>query len=186
MSRLRVPEKIRLYGIWTGFVLILLTPLIVTPQTVFPCIVGKALYSRSIIEIVFDLWILLALFGSSYRPPRSWLLLLFAISLGVSVLAAYSGVSLERSLWSTYERMQGVVDMAHWFVFAVVLASTVRSIRNWHTLLNFNLSVSLVIALLAIGQYYSVNMPAFGDLLVTPHGLRPGVGPHGRAFATFG
>ena len=186
MIRLRVLERILLYGIWAGFFLILLTPLVVTPQTVFPYVVGKALYSRSVIEIVFALWILLALFGPSYRPPRSWLLLLLAVSLGVSVLAAYSGVSPERSLWSTYERMQGVVDMAHWFVLAVVLASTVRSIRSWCILLNLNLSVSLMIALLVIGQYHSVNMPAFSDLLVSLDGLRPGVDLHGRAFATFG
>ena len=186
MIRLRVPERILLYGIWAGFVLILLTPLVVTPQTVFPYVVGKALYSRAIIEIVFALWILLVLLDSSYRPPRSRLLLLLVISLGVAVLAAYSGVGLERSLWSTYERMQGVVDMAHWFVLAVVLASTVRTIRNWRILLNLNLSVSLMIALLTIAQYYSVNIPALSDQWVISDGLRPGVDWHGRAFATLG
>ncbi len=55
--------------------------------TVFPFIVGKALWSRALIEIAF-------------APPRSWLLVLPGAGLGVSLLAAWLGVSPQRSLWS--------------------------------------------------------------------------------------
>ena len=54
--------------------LLLLTPFVVTPSTVYPFIVGKALYSRTLIEIAFALWAVLALARPGYRPPRSWLL----------------------------------------------------------------------------------------------------------------
>ena len=148
-------EKVLLSGIWTGFVLLLLMPLVVTPQTIFPFIVGKALYSRAIIEIIFGLWALLAILRPAYRPPRSWLLILLALSLGVAILAACFGVSVQRSFWSTYERMQGVVDLAHWFVFTVVVASVVRTFRGWGVLLNLNLGVSLIVALLALSQHYA-------------------------------
>ncbi len=153
-SRLRTLEKALLYGIWTGITLILLMPFVVTPQTIFPFIVGKALYSRAIIEVIFGFWALLAFLKPAYRPPRSWVLIGFAIVLGASTLAACSGVSIQRSFWSTYERMQGVVDLAHWFGFAVVLVSVVQTTRNWRVLLNLNLGLSLVMALLAIGQVY--------------------------------
>ncbi len=146
-------EKALLSGIWTGLGLLLLMPLVVTPQTIFPFIVGKALYSRTIIEIILGLWALLAILRPAYRPPRSWLLILLALSLGVAILAACFGVSVQRSFWSTYERMQGVVDLAHWFVFTVVVASVVRTFRGWGVLLNLNLGVSLIVALLALSQY---------------------------------
>ena len=160
MPQLRLLEKILLYGIWTGFALILLTPFVVTPQTIFPYVVGKALYSRVIIEIVFGFWTLLAFLRPAFRPPRSRLLILFAIILGVTTLAAFYGVSVQRSFWSSYERMQGVVDLIHWFLFTVVLVSTVRTVRDWRILLNFNLGFSLMMALLAVGQkYYFSDAP---------------------------
>ena len=52
----------------------------------------------------------LAVAHPAWRPPRSWLLAVLAAGLGVSVLSACFGVSVQRSLWSTYLRMQGVVD----------------------------------------------------------------------------
>ena len=160
MPQFRLLEKILLSGIWTGFVLILLTPFVLTPQTIFPYVVGKALYSRVIIEMVFTCWTLLAFLRPACRPPCSRLLILFAIVLGVTTLAAFYGVSVRRSFWSSYERMQGVVDLIHWFLFTVVLVSVVRTARDWRILLNVNLGVSLMMALLAIGQkYYFSDAP---------------------------
>lgn len=160
MPQFRLPEKILLSGIWTGFVLILLTPFVLTPQTIFPYVVGKALYSRVIIEMVFGCWTLLAFLRPACRPSCSRLLILFAIVLGVTTLAAFYGVSVRRSFWSSYERMQGVVDLIHWFLFTVVLVSVVRTARDWRILLNVNLGVSLMMALLAIGQkYYFSDAP---------------------------
>ncbi len=152
--RLRLPEKALLHGIWTGLVLLLLTPFVITPQTIFPFVVGKALYARVIIELIFGLWVLLAVSRPAYRPPRSRLLILFGLVLGVSAIAACSGVSVQRSFWSTYERMQGVVDLAHWLAFAIVLTSVVRTTKAWDILLNLNLGLSLMMALLAVAQSY--------------------------------
>lgn len=188
MSRVQqVSEKVALYGIWTGIVLILLTPFVVTPDTIFPFVVGKAVYSRSLIECVFGVWAILALFRPAYRPPRSRLLLLLALSVGVSILAACFGVSPQRSFWSTYERMQGVVDLIHWFVFAVVLASTLRTERDWRIVLNINLGVCIIVAGLAACLYYSVGVPFF-EYFYHHWGenKQAGIDPHGRVISTLG
>ena len=153
-TRLRAAAGVLSHIVWLGVVMVLLTPFVVSPQTIFPFVVGKALYSRSLIEILFVCWVLLALLEPSYRPPRSRLLVLFAVVLGTAVLSACLGVSVQRSLWSTYERMLGVVDLAHWFAFAVVLVSTTRTARDWRMLLFVYLLVGLTVALLAIGQYF--------------------------------
>ena len=154
---LRAAEGVLSHIVWMGVVLILLTPFIVSPQTIFPFVVGKALYSRSLIEIVSVCWALLALLRPSCRPPRSRLLVLLAVVLGTALLSACLGVSVQRSLWSTYERMLGVVDLAHWFAFAVVLVSMIRTARDWHILLFVYLLVGLTVALLAIGQYFTTD-----------------------------
>ncbi len=151
MRRITLAEAL-LGGVWVGLGLLLLTPFVVSPETVFPFVVGKALYSRTIIEIVFALWVLLALLRPAYRPPRSFLLLLLVAALGAALLSALLGANPQRSLWSSYERMQGVIDSAHWLAFAVVAAAVLRTMRDWRILLNLNLAASLAMALLAISQ----------------------------------
>lgn len=157
MNQRTAADNVLLCVIWTGIALLLLTPFIVTPRTVFPFVVGKALYSRALIEIVFATWVALAVIRPAYRPPRSRILVLLGAALGVAVLAACFGASPQRSFWSSYERMQGVVDQAHWFALALVLASTVRTARDWRILLNLNLTAGAVIALLAIEQYSGLH-----------------------------
>ena len=153
MSLRHVRDDVLLYVIWAGIALLLLTPFMVTPRTVFPFVVGKALYSRALIEVVFAVWVTLAVLRPQYRPPRSRILVLLAAALGVAVLAACFGASIQRSFWSSYERMQGVVDQAHWFALALVLVSVVRTARDWRVLLNLNLAAGAAIALLAVAQY---------------------------------
>lgn len=126
------------------------------PPSIFPYLVGKALLFRCIVEVVFLAWIVLAVLNPAYRPPRSLLLGLLAVALGVAMVSALLGVSVVRSLFSTYERMGGVLDQAHWFAFAVVLVSVVR-VAQWRGVLNANLVVGLVIALWAVGQHFDVE-----------------------------
>ena len=124
-------EKALLAGVRTALALVLLAPLIVMvpplPATYYPFVVGKALYSRALIEIAFGIWVVLALRYPSYRAPRSRLLLILGVYVLVALVASQLGVSPQRSLWSTYERMQGVVDLVHWFAFTWVLVSVFRS-----------------------------------------------------------
>ena len=141
--------------------LLLLTPFVVLPGTAFPFSIGKALWSRALIEIAFALWAVLALARPAYRPPRSWLLLLLAAGLGVSLLSAAAGVSLQRSLWSTYGRMQGTIDQAHWFALAVVLASLLRRPREWRVLLAAHLAAGAVVACLIVAGAADLEVPVF-------------------------
>ena len=161
---LRVPAKALRTGVLAGIALLLFTPFVVTTGTVFPFVVGKAIWSRSIIEIVFALWVVLALTKPEYRPPRSWLLILLAVGLVVSLLSAVFGVSFQLSMWSAYERMLGVVDLMHWFVLAMVLVSVLRTDSEWRALLSLNLGVSLTVACLVIAKYHQLDVPFYDDL----------------------
>ena len=67
MSPTAIAEKALLYSIWVGIFFLLLMPLVVTTQTIFPYIVGKAIYARVIIEILFGIWVVLAYISPSYR-----------------------------------------------------------------------------------------------------------------------
>ena len=158
-------EGALLFGIRGGIVLLLLTPFVISQGTVYPFIVGKALYSRALIEVVFGLWLLLASMNPAFRPPRSWLLILMAVGLAWAAVAAGFGVSPQRSLWSNYERMAGLVDAAHWFALVVVAASALRSPRELRQLLGPNLAVSVGVALLAVASYFQVDPIVYGVIL---------------------
>ena len=157
-------EKVLRFGLYGVLGLLLLTPFVVTPGTVFPFVVGKALWTRALIEIAFALWAVLALLRPDYRPPPSWLLLLLAAGLCSSLISAWTGASPQRSLWSTYERMQGVIEQAHWLAMAVVLASLVHSARAWRALLAANLSAGTAMAFLVVLRALDIHVPFFGSI----------------------
>ncbi|MSQ22516.1 MAG: hypothetical protein EXR53_04310 [Dehalococcoidia bacterium] len=171
-----------LLAIKLGALLILLTPLVVTQSTLFPYVVGKSTYSRALIEIALACWIALALRQPSYRPQRSLVLWLFGIYLVGSFVAALVGVSFQRSFWGDYRRMGGVFDLAHWVALAIMLASVFKQQRDWHWLLNSNLGLSLVVALLGLAQHYRI--PVFDSV---PWYLRTTAAANfGRVDITFG
>ena len=79
------------WGVLAGLVALLAMPFVVTPGTLYSFVVGKALWSRSIIEVVFALWAVLALAEPRYRSPRSRVLLLLAAGFAVALLGCDRG-----------------------------------------------------------------------------------------------
>lgn len=146
-------------GAWLSFALLLLTPLVVTFETAYPFAVGKAVYARTLVAIGVVLWVPLALANERFRPPRSWLLVLWGAALAIALLASATGANFERSLWSTYDRVHGVVNSAHWLAFAVVLVSIVQGGSQWRALLTLNVIVSVGVALVAIGRFHGLDLP---------------------------
>ena len=153
------PEPALLGAVRAGVALVLLTPLVTAPWTLYPFSVGKALYARVLIAVVFALWAALALARPRWRPPPSALLAALGAGLAVSALSAWSGVSPQHSLWSGYGRMQGVVNAAHWAAFAMAAASVVRTGAEWARLLNVNLAVGLCVSVFAIARYLAPELP---------------------------
>lgn len=154
-------ERPLLCGVRAGLALVLLTPLVVTDTTLFPFVVGKALYARTVIEAVVCLWTCLVLLQPAYRPPRSMILLLLAAGLVAYALSAWLGVSPTRSVWSTYRRMQGLVDAVHWYAFVLVAASVLRTPAAVRALLIANLGVGLLVACIAIVGYFGADVPPY-------------------------
>ena len=162
MTPLPVSERALRLAVHVGLALLLLTPLIWIPETYFPFAVGKGLYARSLIAVVLVLWTVLALAQPRWRPPPTALLAVLAAGFLVAGLAAWFGVSPQRSLWTTYTRMEGLVEAAHWFAFFVVLAGVVRTSDEWARLLNVNLAVGLAVAAVAVVRAFAPDVPIPG------------------------
>ena len=145
-----------------GIVALLWMPLIVTTDAAFPSIVGKAIFARSTIEVLFVLWLVLLMADPRYRPPRSWVLYALAGSLVVSVVSAGFGASFTKSIWSDFQRMTGLWDLLHWYALILVAASVVRSAGGWALIFNWNLAITLGLSVIALTQAYG------GDLSFLP------------------
>ena len=167
------PEAALLGAVRAGLALVLLTPLVTAPWTLYPFSVGKALWARVLIAVVFALWAVLALARPRWRAPPSALLALLGAGLAASVLSAWLGVSPQHSFWSTYERMQGIVNAAHWAAFALVVASVTRTGADWVRLLNLNLAVGLGVSAVAVA---SAVAPALGLPVPYPEPYWPRIG----------
>ena len=139
-----------------GLLLVLVIPLLVTPSTLFPFVVGKALLARAVIEITFALWLALIIYYPRHRPGGSWILGALGLWVLASLLAGLAGVSPTRSMWSTYERMQGVIDLLHWFAYIVMAASVFRTLGDWRMLFSVNLGVCGLVSALGIGQHFGL------------------------------
>ena len=142
-----------------GLFALLLMPLIVTQnETIVPFAIGKVAFSRSLIELLGVLWVALVLLDRSYRPSRSMVLILFGVWVGVAFISAFMGVSFTRSFWSNFERSVGVWDLLHWLLFILVAGTVLRTRQHWDRLLNWNLAVVLVLALIGLAQSADIDL----------------------------
>ena len=153
------PERLLLGPVRAAVALVVLTPLVTAPWTLYPFSVGKALWARVLIAAAFAMWAVLALARPRWRPPPSALLALLGAGLAVAALSGWFGVDPAMSWWSNYDRMQGLVNAAHWAAFALVAASVARTGRDWTRLLNINLAVGLCVSAIAVLRYAVPDLP---------------------------
>ena len=102
------------------------TPLIIS-ETIFPFVVGKAIWFRSMIWILTAFWGLLIIRERKYLPEQNFAFLLFGIVILLQIISAVAGNSLINSFWSNLERMQGIVQSIHLLVFSLILFSIFKT-----------------------------------------------------------
>ena len=123
------------------------------PWLLYGFTVGKVVYAHTLIAVAFGLWAVLAAARPAWRPRPGILLFLLAATLAAGLVSALFGVSPQRSLWSDYVRMGGLVAAAHWFVYAALLTAMLRTAADWRRYLNLFLVVGLAGALLGTGRF---------------------------------
>ena len=138
--------------VWFGFALLLLTPFIVSEGTIFPYVVGRAVHARFVVAVLVAAWALLAACDPRYRLRATPMTLAIGAWIGTGLLTSAAGADPLRSLWSSYERMAGVVDRAHWAAAALVLAAMVQRPYVWRIIFALLAVTGLLCAWTAIAQ----------------------------------
>jgi tetratricopeptide (TPR) repeat protein len=145
-------NKILRNSILVGLFILPFIPLIVSSSMFFPFITGKNFAFRIITEIVFALWIVLAVREPKYRPKKSWILWAFAAFVAIVAVADLLGANAYRSFWSNYERMEGLVTHLHLFALFVVMGSLISTEKLWKWFFHVSLGSAIFACLYSLVQ----------------------------------
>ena len=149
-------NRILRWAITIGLFIIPFIPFVVVTSMFFPFITGKNFTFRILIEIIFALWLILALRDSSVLPKRSPITLAVLGFFSIITLAGLFGVNPYHSFWSNYERMEGLITHLHLFAYFLVVTSILSTEKLWKWFLHTVLLSGVILSGYAILQLRGV------------------------------
>lgn len=145
-------DKGVLYAVRYGLVFTFFIPFVVVLSYLYPWVSGKIWGFELMVEILFPLWIILAMRRREFRPatnPFFWAILVY---FAIATLSMIIGDMPHRSLWSKPDRLTGMFFQYHLLAF-FFMASTVW--RGFFTkAAAISVTVAAVSALYGFGQVY--------------------------------
>ncbi len=156
-------RKTLLYGILGS---LFVTPFLanyVSDSMFFPFITGKNFAFRILVEIATALWVVLLIIDKEFRPKFSWVLASAGAFLAALFIADFSGVDSYKSIWSNYERMEGLVTHIHLFLYFIVLGSVMIKEKYWAYAANLWLIASVFVSFGAFRQIFGTEQYYFGS-----------------------
>lgn len=106
-------------------------------------------------EIIFGLWLVLAIFDKNYLPKfnkQNLVLILASAFTFILILSTIFSVNPHRSFWSNYERMEGLLAFLHLFALFFVLTAVMNAERLWKWFFHISLGVSAVVGIYGLLQ----------------------------------
>lgn len=145
-------NEILKFSILGGIFAILFIPFIVADAQFFPFITGKGFVFRIAIEIIFALWVILALRDRSFMPKFSWITGAILIFMGVIALADIFGENPYKSFWSNFERMEGYITLIHLLLYYFVVSTMLKTHKLWNIFLNVSVIASVIMSIYGFFQ----------------------------------
>ena len=147
------------WGLLGGLLLIPFIPFIVASgglfsNLFFPFITGKNFAFRILVEVMFFLYVLLALKEPKYRPrgaPMLWAFFAFVAWMGVATIFSIDPI---KSFWSNFERMDGYITLLHYFALFMIAGAVLTAERWWERFLQTSVAASAVMGCYALLQLF--------------------------------
>ncbi len=161
--------------------LLLLLPLVFTPQTMFPWGYGKLLVFELIIGIAALVGIIPLLKNKAGGPSWHIVDLLFMLFLFSMIVSAFFGLETIKSLWGDQSRAGGVIFWIHLGLLYTLLRGYIRTKTHWMQYTKAMVAVGLVSAIIALAGRFT---PAFEGIVRDDIGLN-GLAGNPIFFAAF-
>lgn len=146
-------KKIELF-IKTILVVSFFVPLIVFPSSyIFPFIVPKIVFFRSLVLIMLGAYIILLF--SNWQKYR---LKLSAINIGVLVfllsflISTIVGVDAYKSFWDCHERMLGLFTIFHYIIYYFIITSVISKWEDWKWIFRIFLGAGFLVMFVGLLQ----------------------------------
>jgi len=169
--------------------LVPLTVVIVTPSTLFPFIVGKYAFFRTMVSLALIFFLLGLLFqdktrintdkkrihtDNQYKSAKIRINpclknpLVIAVSIFVSIflLACFFGVDPKWSFWSNFERGEGGLQILYLGVFFLLLAILFREEKDWQIIFWISILAAALVIFYGVGahlKYIDAQMTTGGE-----------------------
>jgi len=146
--------KIIYYGIYfSAFI-----PLIIFRGFVSPTNFGKGIVFHVLVEVVFVLYVYLAIKYREFRPRfRTPILFAFTLFVASYALSSFIGIDWRSSLWGSWERMGGLFSMLHYLAFFVVLINILKTEEDWKNLFRFSIFVAFLTVIYSFIQMSNIK-----------------------------
>ncbi|TSC96054.1 MAG: TPR Domain containing protein [Parcubacteria group bacterium Athens1014_10] len=149
--------KILVNIIKIGVLIILFLPLVISANFFFPFVVLRNFLFRTIAEIIFVLYLILAVYNPAYRPKfKNKIVLAVIIFFIVLFLACLFGADFKNSIWGNYERMNGLFHSLHLVLYFFVLVNVFKNKKDWQDFFTFSIFTSLLMSFICLAQYFQV------------------------------
>lgn len=132
-------------------------PLIVGGSFYFPYIVPKTVFFQIVAELALFFYVLLIIVDGNYAPKWDLLAKSTLAFFGVYAIAGILGANPERSFFGSYERMLGVINVAHFIALFFVARAVFISLKDWVWLFRAFLFTSVSVGLYGLGQWLDLG-----------------------------
>lgn len=153
-----IPEKYLIGAIQVLVGCIFIIPFVTFSDYYFPFIVPRNTAFRILVELLLIAYVLLIAQNRTYLPQKSKAFVAFLVFVSCLTLASIFGADFRNSLWSNYERMEGLITMYHLVIFVMIVFGTLRERAQWERLLQASLFVSVCMAFIGLSQMLGVNL----------------------------
>jgi len=163
-------KSISLVGIYGG----LLMPLVFIPQVIFPFVFSKIIAFQILVGLTFPAYIALAWMEKEYRPKKHIVYLGILAYFAAIALSVVFAIDPYRAWWGNQERMNGLFSLLHFLAWLTVAVGVLKEWKDWKRLLNYEIVLSGIMALVAIIQKFHPTLLMFsagrrvGGLLDNP------------------
>jgi len=156
-------NKINHLNIWLSRIIyiavtfILIVPLLINKEYMFPFISSKVFIFRILVEIAVLAYVLLALRVPDVRPRLTKIFWMITAYVGVVFISSLFAVNPMKSLLGTMERGEGFITLVHLYFLFIILIGLVRTKKIWHSILAVFFGVSTLVAFYSLGQYFGLE-----------------------------
>lgn len=145
-------EKFLKFLICIGLAAVAFVPIAVKSDFFFPFIYSKALLFRSVIEIIFLLYVWLAFLNTKYRPRINILTIAFSIYIGIVTVSSIIFGNFYLSFWGDVERSEGIITLLHLFALLLIISGIIKNKKDWLILFDITVLSSILVSFVALGQ----------------------------------